>query len=583
MKKLTIIFFILFLSPTYAEVDPEKLSEIRQQALDAAVELLKDKNPTTQEVLKAAREFEDYLLNQPSEVVTTLQDRAGVKYEANQDKPYTGKHVEYYSDAKGQKSIEIEYKDGVKDGVEIEYFKNGQKKQVVEYKKGKPVSEPKKWNDNGLLAEKDQDNFDGLSVGLNFQKKSTTVKVGGDLTEATVDKNTWVKTKQSIASEGIGVGKTDLLTEINIDYGYQVTDEFLAIMGLSYSFNDGDKIKGYQKSYHPDYTDKSASAETDNVLTLYIGPAYEISNNVLGYAKLYYQNFDLDTTNNVGFSSGSYEVHSYGLGIGMKSQLTKNLFINTEISRQMYDDSSFVDHSLDTGSTIASIGLSYNFGNENEVTYDSNAVDFKGLYVGFSGGLKSTMFDVYGDKGIVNSLGQSGFSHGEVYDWSLDSAGNQHMNANTQIEYLFPIYKRTYLSFGGRYSLTEDTVIDAGYKGSNAKLREKNHYSLFIAPAYQISNNSLGYLKISYHKTDLKASVNYANENAQGSVGKTRYSEDMDGYGISIGLRSELAKNIFSDIEIEHIDYGSSTLDNSSYINWDNQSTVANFNLFYKF
>ena len=571
------LFILIFCTSIQAEVDPQKLSEIRQQALNAALEMLKDKNPTTQEVLKAAREFEDYLLNQPSEVVTTLQDRGGVKYEANQDKPYTGKHVEYFSDAKGQKSVEINYKDGVKEGVETQYHKNGQKKQVVEYKKGKPVSEPKKWNDSGQLAEKDQDNFDGLSVGLNFQKKSTTVKVSGDLTY----KDSGVK--QSIASEGIGVGKTDLLTEINIDYGYQVTDEFLAIMGLSYSLNDGDKIKGYQKSYHANYTDKSASAETDNVLTLYIGPAYEISNNVLGYAKLYYQNFDLDTTNNVGFSSGSYEVHSYGLGIGMKSQLTKNLFINTEISRQMYDDSSFVDHSLDTGSTIASIGLSYNFGNENEVTYDSNAVDFKGLYVGFSGGLKSTMFDVYGDKGIVNSLGQSGLSHGEVYDWSLDSAGNQHINANAQVEYLFPIYKRTYLSFGGEYSLKDDTVIDAGYKGSNAKLKEDNHYSLFIAPAYQISNNSLGYLKISYHKTDLKASVNYANENAQGSVGKTRYSEDMDGYGISIGLRSELAKNIFSDIEIEHIDYGSSTLDNSSYINWDNQSTVANFNLFYKF
>lgn len=577
MNKTLFIFFLSLITSVNAEVDPQKLSEIRQQALDAAVEMLKDKNPTTQEVLKAAREFEDYLLNQPSEVVTNLQDRGGVKYEANQDKPYTGKHVEYFSDSAGQKSVEINYKDGFKEGVETQYYKNGQKKQVVEYKKGKPVSEPKKWNDNGLLAEKDQDNFDGLSVGLNFQKKSTTVKVSGDLTH----KDSGVK--QSIASEGIGVGKTDLLTEINIDYGYQVTDEFLAIMGLSYSLNDGDKIKGYQKSYHANYTDKSASAETDNVLTLYIGPAYEISNNVLGYAKLYYQNFDLDTTNNVGFSSGSYEVHSYGLGIGMKSQLTKNLFINTEISRQMYDDSSFVDHSLDTGSTIASIGLSYNFGNENEVTYDSNAVDFKGLYVGFSGGLKSTMFDVYGDKGIVNSLGQSGFSHGEAYDWSLDSAGNQHINANAQVEYLFPIYKRTYLSFGGEYSLKDDTVIDAGYKGSNAKLKEDNHYSLFIAPAYQISNNSLGYLKISYHKTDLKASVNYANENVQGSVGKTRYSEDMDGYGISIGLRSELAKNIFSDIEIEHIDYGSSTLDNSSYINWDNQSTVANFNLFYKF
>ena len=99
------LFILIFCTSIQAEVDPQKLSEIRQQALDAAVEMLKDKNPTTQEVLKAAREFEDYLLNQPSEVVTNLQDRGGVKYEANQDKPYTGKHVEYFSDAKGQKSV----------------------------------------------------------------------------------------------------------------------------------------------------------------------------------------------------------------------------------------------------------------------------------------------------------------------------------------------------------------------------------------------------------------------------------------------------------------------------------------------
>lgn len=567
------LFILIFCTSIQAEVDPQKLSEIRQKALDAAVEMLKDKNPTTQDVLKAAREFEDYLLNQPSELVTTLQDRGGVKYEANQDKPYTGKHVEYFSDATGQKSVEINYKDGVKDGVETQYHKNGQKKQVVEYKKGKPVSEPKKWNDSGQLAEKDQNNFDGLSVGLNFQTKATTVKIDGLLDDSNADTQSYAEAK--------GVGKTDYLAEINLDYGYQVNDDFLAIMGISYSLNDGTDIEGRQVNTSRNlYT----RADTGNVLTLYAGPAYELSNNVLTYAKLYYQNFDLDTANNVSYESGNYNVHSYGLGLGIKSQISKNLFINTEIQRQMYDSSSFVAHTLDTGSTIGTVGISYNFGNENEVTYDSNAVDFRGLYFGLSGGMKSTMLDTFVDRTLFYSASRNtSNTQARAHDFSLDSAGNQHLSANTKLEYLYPIYHRTYIGFGASYSLSKDTILEAKYYGNTGKLKEENHYSIYIAPSYQLSNNSLLYVKASYHDAEIKASVSYADNNAQGTVGKTSYSEDIDGYGFSIGLRSELAKNIFSDIEIEHIEYGSSTLNNSAYINWDNQSTVANMNLFYKF
>ena len=39
------LFILIFCTSIQAEVDPQKLSEIRQQALDAAVEMLKDKNP----------------------------------------------------------------------------------------------------------------------------------------------------------------------------------------------------------------------------------------------------------------------------------------------------------------------------------------------------------------------------------------------------------------------------------------------------------------------------------------------------------------------------------------------------------
>jgi len=48
-----------------------------------------------------------------------------------------------------------------------------------------------------------------------------------------------------------------------------------------------------------------------------------------------------------------------------------------------------------------------------------------------------------------------------------------------------------------------DIVRVYGRIGSEVKVKEKNHYSLFVAPAYQLSESSLGYIKLAYHSNKI--------------------------------------------------------------------------------
>jgi len=132
-------------------------------------------------------------------ITNTLQPKHGLKYEVNDDNPFTGKYITYfykgkerknkkeesnfnngkldgsstfwyksgekrqelyYKDGKlnglytkwyksGQKILEINYKDHKRDGFSTHWHKNGQKKEEVNYKKGKRNGLLTKWHKNG--------------------------------------------------------------------------------------------------------------------------------------------------------------------------------------------------------------------------------------------------------------------------------------------------------------------------------------------------------------------------------------------------------------------------------------------------
>ena len=502
MKKL---LFLLPLLPSLllADVSAEKLAEIRQQALEQAVIFHKGKNPSTSQLLQTAREFEDYLLNQKTPSKPLAKKEPVIKA-----KPSNG---------------------------------------VVSYK--------------GRDKAKQASHFKGLSVGVNLQNKSTTVKVEGNTDNRYYELD--------------GLGQSGVQGDLVVDYGYQFSDKALVLFGASYAVNDFDLL---------DFSQRGAiyNAETKKNYSLSISPAYELSENVLSYFKLSYHHFDLKTSNNAGIRNDNVGVHGYGVALGLKSQITENLFATVEMQRVMHSKDSVITHDLGTGSTVGTVGLSYNF-NGSPVVFDSRASDFSGFMVGMTGELKSTLskYDV-GSEFYTNYYTPS--INSTRADASLDSTGNQHIASSITMSYTFPIAHRTFLMAGGSLTIGDNKVFEiSNSDGDKIKFEEQDHFSLFVAPAYQLSNNSLGYIKFAYHDTNINLSGSFSDENAQGAMASTSYTQDMGGYGIGFGLRSEIYRNIYADVEIERVMYGSDATDVSSFINMDTASTIGNVGISYKF
>ncbi len=71
-----------------------------------------------------------------------LENRDGIAYEANQEKPYTGKVVKI-------SKVEINYKDGKPNGQMIAWYGNGQKRYETTHKDGKRIGKWITWYENG--------------------------------------------------------------------------------------------------------------------------------------------------------------------------------------------------------------------------------------------------------------------------------------------------------------------------------------------------------------------------------------------------------------------------------------------------
>ena len=77
--------------------------------------------------------------------------RNGQKEEENyKDGKRDGLDISWYKN--GQKNSEVTYKDGKKDGLETRWYENGEKKRKGTYKDGERIS-LKRWNQDGSVDE----------------------------------------------------------------------------------------------------------------------------------------------------------------------------------------------------------------------------------------------------------------------------------------------------------------------------------------------------------------------------------------------------------------------------------------------
>ena len=84
--------------------------------------------------------------------VTQLQNRNGLMFQLNQEKPFSGTYVEYSVYGPETKRAEENYKNGKKDGLSILWKRDGQKASEGYYKDGKQNGRETVWYLNGQKA-----------------------------------------------------------------------------------------------------------------------------------------------------------------------------------------------------------------------------------------------------------------------------------------------------------------------------------------------------------------------------------------------------------------------------------------------
>jgi len=106
-----------------------------------------------------------------------LQYRDGIYYKLNSDQPYSGTITEYYKN--GQKHFIANYKDGKLDGKFIEWYENGIKKSWGRYENNKLHGELTMWLENGqkrFIKHYVNGKLDGVSRQWHLNGKKYYVK-----------------------------------------------------------------------------------------------------------------------------------------------------------------------------------------------------------------------------------------------------------------------------------------------------------------------------------------------------------------------------------------------------------------------
>jgi hypothetical protein len=476
----------------------EQLITVRQNALNHAMEVLKDKKPAPEEILRVAKEFEAYMLA-----------------------------------------------DDLKKVIE-------QVKQEASPNDFEKVQQPKV----NIVSNEDKTSFSGLSIGINGQFKSTTAKVkAGDY--------------------GIdGLGQQNFITNLQADYEFKIDNKWGVLLGAAIDFNDNDllnargarqaRLDGGVRTYD---TIRTVSATEKNHYSLFVAPTYRLSSDTSGYLKLAYHNSKIEHSNNFNYSQGTKSLHGYGVGIGVRSYLTKNIFANLEIQRIMYSDDSFFLSNLGTGSTVGSFGLGYSLADDRKQPFlaENSKGKFNGLSLGVNGLLKSSS--------IKTETTIGGTAH------NIDSVGQQNLGIGMFGDYAFRVSDRALFLLGGTYDFNDSDIVKVyGRMGSEVNVKEKKHYSLFVAPAYQLSESSLGYIKLAYHQTKFE-NINTLDAHELGTANSS-YTKKFSGYGVGVGFRTLIADNFYGNLEVQRVFY---SRENVSPVAFDADSTIGSLGLSYKF
>lgn len=188
-------------------------------------------------------------------------------------------------------------------------------------------------------------NFTGPSASVNLDFVGSSIK-GRNIAGA--DKGA-----------EFGLGKDDVGATVQAAYGFELSPTAVVNVGATYGLT-GYKVMDDKDSIA--HGSKVNTVKATNVMSVYVEPGFLVSNSTLGYAKVGYETAKLDSLS--GTVKADLNISGIGYGFGMRSVLDKNLFIQVEVKRVVYDETNFkgdTESKFKPSATVGSIGIGYKF------------------------------------------------------------------------------------------------------------------------------------------------------------------------------------------------------------------------------
>ena len=172
-------------------------------------------------------------------------------------------------------------------------------------------------------------NFEGFSAATNLTYSNASVS----------------NSSESLSDKSAGVN-------LQAAYGFALDANTVLTVGGSYALSDAKA---------GDYTNPAGTMKLKNQVSFYVEPGFLVNASTLVYGKLSYDTASLNAIDSEG--TWKMNIKGMGYGIGARTMLDKNLFLQAEVKQTRFGAEAFPEDTdkIKTKNTVLSFGVGYKF------------------------------------------------------------------------------------------------------------------------------------------------------------------------------------------------------------------------------
>lgn len=140
-------------------------------------------------------------------------------------------------------------------------------------------------------------------------------------------------------------------------------------------------------------------------------------------------------------------------------------------------------------------------------------------------------------------------------DVTLSGVGKQSISGALGASYGFALSSTSVLLLGGTYDLSNAKFLEISGGGDSVTGKIKQRWSLFVAPGFVVSPQTLLYGKLSYASGKATLGASGAGIDLESS------SERFRGVGYGAGIRTQINRNLFAGVEVTRVNYNDKGFD----------------------